>query len=406
AVVSESALPPSARTESAAQPVPVERSSAQSTEPDGRPVAPAAENRPVARSLIQESAAVPPADAERPEFQASKQMAPDWAAAVVTPSPESGGHPLADAKLAPPASASQALPQAPGEFPAEPQVLAESAAQEPQPAPDAAKAGGSGAGKMPAEAGASPTGSRPDTPQPDGAKPQVLASLFKDLLGVDILSEPLVTATVTRAAEPGRDPASMPSQAGPTGEPESPQLQSPVQAEGGRPIPGTVTAGVDAQAFRAELKLLLHKAEGALAGIVTDQLASLPQVDGRQAVWQLEIPYQFGERADALLLKVVREGKRGAPPLQCFWSVTLELHPPGLGTVHARISLSAGNVDSYFWSDRAETSQAIRSHLDLLAARLQQAGLSVGRLDILPSAPAGLADGLPGAGSIVLDERA
>jgi len=184
---------------------------------------------------------------------------------------------------------------------------------------------------------------------------------------------------------------------------ELPPLQRARRPAGHSEVAAVATAEA-APRPQAELKALLQRAEGALASIVLDQLASLPVADGRQAVWQLEIPYRMEQYGDALRLRVERDGKPGALPAQCFWAVTLELHPPGLGTVHARISLSGGIVDSYFWSDRPATAAAIQSHLDLLAARLEGAGLRVGRLDTLPQPPT--AGERPPPVQVLLDERA
>ncbi|QSA98833.1 flagellar hook-length control protein FliK [Methylococcus sp. EFPC2] len=155
-----------------------------------------------------------------------------------------------------------------------------------------------------------------------------------------------------------------------------------------------------------ELRNLLLKAEGALARIVLDQLASQPQIDGKQVLWQLQIPYTDGNQAESAKLKILREHIRRDGREQAFWSVVLELNPPGLGTVHSRISLTGGQIDSYFWSDRPATARLIDAHLDVLAARLQQAGLAIGQLDTLPGAPADIHASAPIPPAGLLSERA
>lgn len=130
----------------------------------------------------------------------------------------------------------------------------------------------------------------------------------------------------------------------------------------------------------ATAKALLSKTESALARIVLDQLASLPQDHSRQCVWQLEIPFTDGDRTDAAKLRINRERKTRQELDQDHWSVELELHPPGLGTVHSRITLAGESIDTYFWSDQENTTHLIREHLDLLSARYSQAGLEVGQL--------------------------
>lgn len=140
----------------------------------------------------------------------------------------------------------------------------------------------------------------------------------------------------------------------------------------------------------SDIKSLLHKTEGALARIVLDQLASIPKPDEKQIVWQIEIPYTDGKHADAAKLKIVREGGGGAQDgpksAQAYWSVVLELNPPGIGTVHSRIMLSNDKIDSCFWSDQKATRALIEQNLGLLNARLEQAGLNVGQLSSMEGA--------------------
>lgn len=145
---------------------------------------------------------------------------------------------------------------------------------------------------------------------------------------------------------------------------------------------------------------LLHKTEGALARIVLDQLASLPQ-----NVWQLEIPYTDGRRTDAVKVRIDRENPANPAGAQANWSVVLELNPPGLGTLHSRISLVGEVLDTYFWSDQKITTELAREHLDLLSVLYTRAGLTAGRLNVLEATPAAVkSDSLPTPA--LLDERA
>ena len=132
---------------------------------------------------------------------------------------------------------------------------------------------------------------------------------------------------------------------------------------------------------------LLNKTEGAIARIVLDQLASLPQNDDKQNAWQIEIPFIDGHHTDSVKLKINRESNANQSSDQANWSVVLELNPPGLGTLHSRISLVGDVIDTYFWSDQQTTIALVREHLDRLSARYTQAGLSVGQLNALEGTP-------------------
>ncbi|BBL73804.1 flagellar hook-length control protein FliK [Methylomagnum ishizawai] len=137
------------------------------------------------------------------------------------------------------------------------------------------------------------------------------------------------------------------------------------------------------------LDALARKVEGALARIGLDQLAALPQPDGTQS-WSVAIPYAQGEQSDTLRIRIDAEAQHGGAEATAtqHWSVNLELRPPGLGTVSARLVLAGGKIDTYLWSDTADTAGLLRDHGDWLRARLEGAGLAVGHLDTLAQAPA------------------
>ena len=157
----------------------------------------------------------------------------------------------------------------------------------------------------------------------------------------------------------------------------------------------------------SELKALHHHTEGALARIVLDQLASLPTNDGKLMNWQLEIPFTDGRFVGAANLKIVKDSSSpGTGIEQAFWSVIVEISPPGLGAIHSRISLHGDQVSTYFWADEATTTERIHADLDKLSARLKQAGLEIGQIATLPGAPADTAKMLPTLASKLLDERA
>jgi hypothetical protein len=221
----------------------------------------------------------------------------------------------------------------------------------------------------------------------------------------------LEDAAPDEPAEAGRNPAQEPATtsrpANPnTGQTTLPEAREPAKtlaphvAPESTPVPSTMLskpghelghgpARPDPAALdlgRApELKELLQKSEGALARVVLDQLASLPQNDGKQIAWHMDLPFLQGGDPGSARLKIVREDRpQGSEGEQAFWSVVLELEPPGLGTVHSRITLVGERVDTYFWTDRAATCGLIGEHLDLLSARFKQAGLEVGQVAALP----------------------
>jgi hypothetical protein len=130
---------------------------------------------------------------------------------------------------------------------------------------------------------------------------------------------------------------------------------------------------------------LLSKTEGAIARIVLDQLASVPQNNEPQNTWQINIPYTDGAHADTVNLKLARE-EHPSQENQQNWSVALELNPPGMGTIHCKISLNDDKVDTYFWSDFHASIMQVQDHLDLLGNRYNEVGLTVGNLNVVDAA--------------------
>jgi len=167
-------------------------------------------------------------------------------------------------------------------------------------------------------------------------------------------------------------------------------------------VPADMSADILAGALD---NALLNKTEGAIARIVLDQLASLPQNDDKQNVWQIEIPFTDGHHTDAVKLKINRDGRANQAGDPANWSVVLELNPPGLGTLHSRISLANDVIDTYFWSDRQTTTALVQEHLALLSARYTQAGLSVGQLSALEGTPAHAKSSGSSSRPTLLDER-
>jgi Flagellar hook-length control protein FliK len=131
---------------------------------------------------------------------------------------------------------------------------------------------------------------------------------------------------------------------------------------------------------------LLAKTEGAVARIMLDQLAALPQDNQTQTTWQIGIPFTDGAHTDTLNLKIQREDAANSAQLQPNWSVILELNPPGMGMLHCKISLFDGKLDTYFWGDLPDSMNQIQENLDMLAARYTEAGLAVGNLDVVDGA--------------------
>jgi flagellar hook-length control protein FliK len=147
-----------------------------------------------------------------------------------------------------------------------------------------------------------------------------------------------------------------------------------------------------------DLEKLAQKAEGALAKITVDQLASQPRDDGAVSL-QLNLPFIEGDYRDNVKLQIASEGGSGSDErADSSWTATIELQPPGLGAFNARIVWNGTQIDACLWSDREETRNSMSQAAEILRARLEQAGLATGALTVLdrpPLPPSAAADTQP-----------
>ncbi|MBS3965005.1 MAG: flagellar hook-length control protein FliK [Methylomonas sp.] len=133
------------------------------------------------------------------------------------------------------------------------------------------------------------------------------------------------------------------------------------------------------------LNELLHETRAALAGLVLDQLNSLPKDDASRQVWTLELPFWRGGEVDSvhieIEIEIERETGERADAAGKRWAVNLTLTPPSLATIHCTISCYDGSINTRFWSQSADTVSRIDRHLDHLKQQFEAQGLKAGFMD-------------------------
>ena len=121
---------------------------------------------------------------------------------------------------------------------------------------------------------------------------------------------------------------------------------------------------------------LRQKAEGVLAKITLNQLASLPN-DTPKQVWQVDLPV-WDKQAGVPVprLEIEKESHPSSSPTTTdAWSVTLTLTPPQLGTLRCKVRLLQQQISVYFFSERPQIAELIQTHLETLQQQLQEKGL-------------------------------
>lgn len=129
------------------------------------------------------------------------------------------------------------------------------------------------------------------------------------------------------------------------------------------------------------LKEILQKAQGALAKLTIDQLNSLPKDDTPKQTWVVELPFFHDGNPESVKIEIERDAPKPGGSWEKNWAVSITITPPGLGTIHCRISCYDGTVNTRFWSDVADTVDRINAHLDYLKQQFESKGLTPGFME-------------------------
>lgn len=133
--------------------------------------------------------------------------------------------------------------------------------------------------------------------------------------------------------------------------------------------------------FTKLLEILLRQAEGGLARVHLNQLASLPTEDSNRQVWQFEVPIRHQEHVDNFLIRLEQEqtGSR-QHDTQPVWYATLCFDIEPLGPVQAKISLRDDEVSTMFVAERADSVELLNRRMKDLNRSFSDSGLNVGQL--------------------------
>ena len=152
---------------------------------------------------------------------------------------------------------------------------------------------------------------------------------------------------------------------------------------------------------------LAQLAEGGLARVVVNQLASLPGQESNSQMWHFGLPLRDGEETTQFRLKFRQDGGSGDGE-EMRWSVTLDFALEPLGPVSVFLILQGEQISSHFVAERADSAQRLGAAMPQLGSAFERAGLTLGRITATQGNPAPSDDQPPPSASTpsLLDERA
>jgi hypothetical protein len=187
------------------------------------------------------------------------------------------------------------------------------------------------------------------------------------------------------------------------------QGQAHSHSAGADPVPGPARGNggqVTPEPGAGLVDTLRHLVEDALAGVRWQQISSLPDDGGRGFLWHVGLPLRAPDDGPTTLWLRAERDADGREGEGRRWTVDLSLSIAPLGPVHARLSLLDERVSATIWAESPETAGLIASHLDLLGAGLERAGIPVAHLAARPGRPPTAADQPAPPQHGLLDERA
>ncbi len=135
------------------------------------------------------------------------------------------------------------------------------------------------------------------------------------------------------------------------------------------------------------LKALLQKTRASLAGMIVDQLQSLPKEDGNKHMWLLELPFIHDQQIETTRLEIEWEQASGKTNAKKSWTVNMTVSPPQLGTIHCKLTSFDQVLSTRFWSERPDTVILIAKHLAYLKQQLEKNGIHSGSMDVQHGKP-------------------
>ena len=187
------------------------------------------------------------------------------------------------------------------------------------------------------------------------------------------------------------------------------QGQAHSHSAGADPVPGPARGNggqVTPEPGAGLVETLRHLVEDALAGVRWQQISSLPDDGGRGFLWHVGLPLRAPDDGPTTLWLRAERDADGREGEGRRWTVDLSLSIAPLGPLHARLSLLDERVSATIWAESPETAGLIASHLDLLGAGLERAGIPVAHLAARPGRPPTAADQPAPPQHGLLDERA
>jgi len=139
---------------------------------------------------------------------------------------------------------------------------------------------------------------------------------------------------------------------------------------------------------KVDIESISKQIESSIARIEVNQSKAVITTDNQLPAWSIEIPVKDKHNIDLLKLDIQTDkDSKNANEKEQLWTVNLKINFENKGAISARLSMINKEVSATLWSEDQTLNDLIDNNLLLLNKRIEQCGLSMGKIICLEGGP-------------------
>ncbi len=139
---------------------------------------------------------------------------------------------------------------------------------------------------------------------------------------------------------------------------------------------------------KVDIETISKQLESSIARIEVNQSRAVVTHDNQIPAWSIELPIKDEQDIDLLKLDIQRDrNSESGNEKDQLWMVNLKIHFQDKGTVTARLSVVDKEVSATLWSEAPALNDLIDNNLPLLSKRIENCGLTMGKIVCLAGSP-------------------
>jgi len=147
-----------------------------------------------------------------------------------------------------------------------------------------------------------------------------------------------------------------------------------------------VLIGVDS---KVDIETISKQLEASIARIEVNQSKAVVTHDNQLPTWSIELPVKDKRDIDLMKLDIQHDrNSKHESEKEKAWTVNLKINFEDKGAVSARLSILDKEVNATLWSEDQTLNDLIDSNISLLNTRIENCGLSMGKIVCLAARPA------------------